>query len=171
MGVLLAQYTIFALAALVVVLWFALPRGERALRRHLVYGGLAASLALGVNYALATLWYRPRPFVLYPHLVHLLVQHVPDASFPSDHVAVAAAFAAAIPKTHRWLRLLFWCLTALIALARVFVGVHWPVDVLGGAAVGALSLAMVLALRRPLARPVEWLVRTVRLPGRVSSGT
>jgi undecaprenyl-diphosphatase len=125
-------------------------------------------VAIGVNYVISSLWYRPRPFVLYPHLVHLLVQPAPDASFPSDHAAVAAAAAFALRGQNRLLQAVFWVLTALILLARVFVGVHWPTDVLGGAAVGFVSSSLVLAFAGVLRRPADFLLRLLRVyePGR-----
>lgn len=151
-----------------VALWLVLPRRAAPLRRQLLYAGLSAVVAIGINYVISALWYRPRPFVLYPHLVHLLVQHAPDASFPSDHAAVAAAVAFALRGQSRALQTAFWLLTVLILLSRVFVGVHWPTDVLGGAAVGFVSSSLVLALAGMLRRPADFLMRLLRAyePGR-----
>jgi len=168
LAALVAQYLIFGVAALMVALMLASPRGASALRRRLVYAGLAAALALGVNYALAAAVPRPRPFVAYPHAVHLLIAHAADASFPSDHVAVTAAVAFALMGRSRLLQGVLWAAVALIALARVFVGVHWPSDVIGGAAVGALCGGVVLALDGVLGAPVDALLRLVHLqPGAV----
>ncbi len=158
-----AQYLIFVVAGLMVVLWFALPRKAEAVRRQLLFAGLSGAIAIGVNYVIGVLWYRPRPFVLYPHAVHLLVQHAADASFPSDHAAVAAAVAFALRGQSRGLQLLFWLLTLLIALSRVFVGVHWPTDVLGGVAVGYAASSAVLAVSGPLRRPADFVLRLLRM--------
>ena len=163
LAVLAAQYAIFVVAGLMVVLWFALPRREADLRRHLLYGALAALVALAINYAVSAIWDRPRPFVLYPHLVHQLVQHVADASFPSDHAAVAAAVAFALRGQNKALQWVMWLLTTLIVLARVFVGVHWPTDVLGGVAVGFLAATAVLALSEPLRRPADFVLGVFRM--------
>ena len=163
LAVLAAQYAIFVVAGLMVVLWFALPRREADLRRHLLYGALAALVALAINYADSAIWDRPRPFVLYPHLVHQLVQHVADASFPSDHAAVAAAVAFALRGQNKALQWVMWLLTTLIVLARVFVGVHWPTDVLGGVAVGFLAATAVLALSEPLRRPADFVLGVFRM--------
>jgi len=154
-----AQYAIFVVAGLLVVLWFILPRASSALRRQMIYAGLSGIVAIAVNYLIGALWDRPRPFVVYPHLVHQLVQHAADASFPSDHAAVAAAVAFALRGQSRWLQAVMWLLTLLIVLSRVFVGVHWPTDVLAGVAVGFLASAVVLALARPLRVPADFVLR------------
>ncbi len=157
-----AQYAIFAVAGLLVVLWFALPRKEERIRRLLLFSAAAGVLGLVINYVISHIYYRPRPFVLYPHRVHLLAQHAPDASFPSDHAVVAGAVAWVMSGAGPVWRLVFWLLAVVIILARVFVGVHWPTDVLGGAVVGAVSGAVILGAQGLFERPVRFLLRLFR---------
>ena len=90
---------------------------------------------------------RPRPFVLWPALI-VIGGRPSDASFPSGHAAHAFAgavmLAGALPKS-RWI---WWTLAMLIAYSRVYLGVHYLSDVIGGAVVGAISGATVRRLSR-----------------------
>jgi undecaprenyl-diphosphatase len=112
--------------------------GGTARDRAWAYASLAAAIAARLfNGRLRKHFYRRRPY----HTLGTvpLLWKGEDASFPSNHAA--GAFALAVPL---WLHggqlggilLLF---AALLALSRVYVGVHYPSDVIAGAAVGAVS--------------------------------
>jgi undecaprenyl-diphosphatase len=77
--------------------------------------------------------------------------HAPhSASFPSGHAATSFACAATLARfVSRRVAVLLYVLAALIAFSRVYVGVHYPLDVIAGALVG---LAVATALRLSLAR-------------------
>jgi undecaprenyl-diphosphatase len=130
----------------VVAGWFFLGvvRGSRPERKHAIVALLAAALALGLNQVLGRLWDRPRPFVAHPAQVHLLLAHTADSSFPSDHVAAAMAIALVLTKAHRRLGGLLFALAGLVGVARVYVGDHYPGDVLAGALVGLVASAALL---------------------------
>lgn len=126
----------FADALLLVILWFAgRSAGERAASRRLALRGfLAAVLAVAVSGVLSAVHYRPRPFLAHPGSVHLLLPHGDDSSFPSDHAALVFGVAAGA-RGGRWSGLLY-LFAAVVAVSRVYVGHHYPSDVLAGAAVG-----------------------------------
>lgn len=141
------------------LVWFWPPLEANRARRALVYAAAAAVVALVVNVVLShALPFRPRPFVYLPRsAVHQLLAHANDSSFPSDHAAGSFAIAGALFYSSRragWWALL---LAALIAVARVFTGLHWPTDVLVGAAIGLLAAVVVLRLRDLLEGLVRWL--------------
>jgi undecaprenyl-diphosphatase len=83
--------------------------------------------------------------------VDTLIPRLHTHSFPSGHAAIAFACAtvigAAVPRTRAWL----YVLAALVAWSRAYVGVHFPLDVVAGAVLGAGLGLVVLRARRRLA--------------------
>src|SRR3954471_13949800 len=139
---------------------FVASRGyaRRGARRGAVAAGLSAGLALLTASQLANLVNRPRPFVDEPGTVHLLLAHAADPGFPSDHATAAFAIATAILLRNRRWGLLALTMAVALAVGRVAVGVHFPTDVIAGAALGsATALLLYLpAIRRPLHRLADW---------------
>lgn len=78
-----------------------------------------------------------RPFV--EHEVNLLISHAATPSLPSGHAAFYFALAALVYLSNKKAGSLFFGASLLIGLARVFVGLHWPLDILAGAIVGIFS--------------------------------
>jgi undecaprenyl-diphosphatase len=75
-------------------------------------------------------------------------------SFPSGHTAVAFAAAAVLTWLVPRLAPAFFALALAIGYSRIYVGVHWPLDVVGGAVVGLATALLLLAVaRRRSVRP------------------
>lgn len=128
--------------------WFAPGAGERdRWQRAALAGGLAVGIANAAVAVSNNLYYRERPFADLP--VHLLFYRPPDSSFPSNAAAVGMAVAMGVWLRDRSLAPPFVLLAAVLGLARVVAGVHYPSDVLAGALVGtAAALAAHGALGR-----------------------
>ncbi|MCM2532578.1 phosphatase PAP2 family protein [Neobacillus pocheonensis] len=122
----------------VIIYWFTRTESNR----QMVFQGLVtASLALGTNKLIGTLYHRDRPFV--HHHVIQLVMHEASASFPSNHAAASFAIAASIwfwRKRDGWI---WFILAAAISFSRVWSGIHYPTDVIGGAILGILLALLV----------------------------
>jgi membrane-associated phospholipid phosphatase len=138
----------------VVVLAVALAADLLSRRRLPVAALLAAAsyaAASGLTDALKGAFDRPRPSVVDP-AVHPLVAVPHSAAMPSGHASTAFAAAVAAGLVHPRLRLPLLGLAALVALSRVWLGVHYLTDVLAGAALGtAVALALWLAGRAIIA--------------------
>lgn len=120
--------------------------------RPIVPVGVLAAVAVwgadGVSHLLKVVTNRPRPFLAMPHL-HLLISRPTSNSFPSSHATTA--FAGAAVLSYLWPRWwpAFAAAAALVAYSRLYVGVHYPTDVLAGAAIGALVAgAVILVVKR-----------------------
>ncbi|MEO7939130.1 MAG: undecaprenyl-diphosphatase, partial [Burkholderiaceae bacterium] len=120
----------------VILTWMWLTGG--VLQRNLALKTFAVvMLAVGVNQLIALVWQHPRPFML--GLGHAWIEHLPDSSFPSDHVTVLSGmgltllFGGAIGLAG----FLLAC-TIVVAWARVFLGVHFPLDMLGAVCVSGV---------------------------------
>src|SRR3954452_25189631 len=113
--------------------------GLAAWRRASVAAVLSAGFALSIGKVISELVDRARPFVAHHGEVHLFSHHAPDPSFPSDHATAAFAIAVAILLRKRAWGIVVLLMAGLLSVGRVAVGVHYPSDVLAGAALGAAA--------------------------------
>ena len=133
--------------------WVARRRDDRAMASALL-APVAAVVAVVLQQPLISWANHPRPFVVHPDAL-VLVSRSSDASFPSDHACVVGAVTAALFLVDRRLGLVSGALALVMAFARVYVGAHWPADVLVGLVFGAaVATAIVLLLRSPVSRLV-----------------
>lgn len=163
--VLYAKYGVVLFALLLLASWW-LARGARDVSAvaAALWAPLGALVALALNQPLVSGFREPRPYATLPHVL-LLVSRSNDYSFPSDHAVMAGAVAAGVLLANRRLGIAAFFAALLMGFARVYVGAHYPGDVLVGLLFGAF-VAMVgyAALGRMIARLVIVLARTPLRP-------
>lgn len=103
---------------------------------------LVAILAVGLNQVIGLVYWHPRPFMI--GLGHMWMYHAADSSFPSDHLAVFAGVGLTMMFDGEIRIGIVTLLTGLgVAWARVFLGVHFPLDMVGAVVVAGLAYALV----------------------------
>ncbi|WP_455674724.1 phosphatase PAP2 family protein [Phocaeicola sp.] len=118
---------------------YALIKKDQPLLKDAVYIGTSVIEAVGITYATKHIVGRDRPFVKYPDKIH--AYGAPDAdspSFPSGHTAAAFSLATSLSITYpKWYVIAPSAVWACgVGVARMNQGVHYPSDVLTGAAIG-----------------------------------
>jgi undecaprenyl-diphosphatase len=148
---------------LIVALFFL--GGEREKRAALTMG-LIFLLLIGAGYVAKGLDSRLRPYDALGG-VRLLVPGEPDASFPSGHTLIVAGGAVvAWLSLKRELAVFLTVEAVLVALSRMYVGVHYPTDLVGGALLGA-GLALIVCSQPNLLNDIyEKVPHSVRESGR-----
>ena len=122
-----------------VLLIYAWVRRGRAVRFALLDATCAALIGLGIAQGITAIWYHPRPFEI--GLGRQLLDHAAEASFPSDHAILM--FSLAIPLllsagSRRW-GVALVLLGFAVAWSRIYLGVHFPLDMLGAFGVAAFA--------------------------------
>ena len=116
---------------------YALIKKDQPLLKEAIYIGTSVIEALGITMAMKYTFDRQRPYQKYPDLIHP-VSTEPDPSFPSGHTAAAFSLATSLSITYpKWYVIAPSAVWACgVGLSRINQGVHYPSDVLTGAAIG-----------------------------------
>jgi len=131
-----------------IFMWFVGHNQSTRYRYQLgVFAALAAmAISSGVSQLISALIERPRPFIT--HDLVVLFYKPTDFSFPSNPVAACFGIAAVVSTFNKKLGLSMFLFVGILAFSRVYVGVHYPSDVIMGAIIGILSIIPVYLLRK-----------------------
>ncbi len=139
LGIFMADYLPYLLGILLISFLFW-PRKDRVKNRAMVLVSIvSAFIALFVVKNTILLFYdRPRPYMILPTAHKLIYTSLAEnlQSFPSGHTLFFFALSAVIYSFNKKLGIFFLLCSTLMSIARVFVGVHWPSDILAGAILG-----------------------------------
>lgn len=133
------------------IFWIILGVSALAFKRTRPVG-IAMLLALIINHVatnmiLKDIFQRPRPFVTFSEIIPL-IDKPGSFSFPSGHTSTsfAAAFAVLFMEKKRRYAIPAMIIAAMIGFSRMYVGVHYPGDILGGIVIGILSAFVASAI-------------------------
>ena len=145
------EYAIFVVPLLLATGWL---RGNEHSRKVWLEASVSMLVGLLINQFIALLWPHPRPFML--GLGHNLIAHAANSSFPSDHLTGLWAFSFSL-LMHRSQRMTAVALILLglpMAWARIYLGVHFPLDMLGATLMAGFSAWLALTEARLYMAPL-----------------
>lgn len=124
----------------IIILIFLLAwlKGDFYTKTNIVKAVVFTFIAFILSQIISTYFYYPRPFVM--DIGRTIIEHSPNGSFPSDHMLFFSTIAFSyLFSKQKNIGYIFLGLAFLVAWSRIYVGVHYPLDM-----VGALSIALLL---------------------------
>ncbi|TKI08861.1 undecaprenyl-diphosphatase [Martelella alba] len=145
-----AQYSLFVIPLIILKLWFF---GNEQTRRQALSCVITSLFALGLGALCSHIYYHPRPFMI--PIGHTWMAHAPDASFPSDHGTLffSAAVALMLSRATIYGSVLL-ILSCFVAWSRVFLGVHFPFDMVGAVIIALLANMIIFPLWKVYGEPL-----------------
>ncbi|ALQ68254.1 undecaprenyl-diphosphatase [Bacillus thuringiensis] len=130
------------------ILWFNNGKKVSAIKKQytVLYTTLSVIIALLVNVVIHAVYYHARPFV--SHDVHQLVPHAADSSFVSDHSVLVFSIAFVFLLRGEKLKYVALIWAVLVGISRMYVGVHYPLDILGAAFLTFITSGLVMQSTR-----------------------
>lgn len=124
---LIAHDLVYLFLLIFAIAWL---RGSHEVKTGIIKAAIFTAITLSISEVLSAALNTPRPFVM--EVGRTLIEHAPTGSFPSNHMSIFSgiAFAYYFSAQRDLGRILLW--TAwLVAWSRVYVGVHFPIDMVG----------------------------------------
>lgn len=149
----LAEYMLYVLCLTIAIFWFTRNTSHRLMVIHAI---MAFALAEILGKAAGQLYSHHQPFAVLP-LVNQLIAHEVDNSFPSDHTIMFFSICVSFYLTRKKEWWLWLVLPFCVAISRIWVGVHYPVDVIVGALFGIFSALAGSWLMTKLSIIKKWL--------------
>ncbi len=153
-GIIVAKFLPFAFILFLLYLWF----GKNEKKEIALYSGYSAILGIALNFLIALFYFHPRPFM--DGIGTLLISHLPNTSFPSDHTTfmLSIAFTLLYFKKIRRAGIVLSVFGIIGGIARVYCGVHYPLDIFGSVVVAVVASFAILSLRGKLQKPNKLIV-------------
>lgn len=150
-GLFVANRLILLVPIVLAALWLWGAQAQRDLALKALVG---IGAALCISYLCGALWPHARPFVL--GLGQAFFAHKATSSFPSNHTIIIATLAFTLIFDRRWAG---WgyatlLLAAVVGLSRVYLGVHFPLDIAGGLLLAPVAAGLAVPVWRRVGAPL-----------------
>jgi undecaprenyl-diphosphatase len=133
------------LLVLLLALVFIVTRGWPGAKSVLFFAVFSLPLTFGLARLAGHLYFDPRPFVS-GHFMPL-ISHARDNGFPSDHALLCFSLASLVFVFDRKWGLLLGAIAVLVSAARVYAGVHSPIDIVGSFLISVVAVSIVYLAR------------------------
>jgi undecaprenyl-diphosphatase len=158
-------FAIISCCLILIWLWFGTR--DAAMRQINQQAVFTAAISIGLTSLLVVIcnqfYFRARPFAeLPPGSVHLLFYRPTDSSFPSNLAAVLFAIAVPVFIKNKRYGIILLAIAILSSFGRVYIGIHYPLDVLGGAAFGIAGTLLAFGIMRLISPLSKFLLRLLR---------
>jgi len=145
-------YLIYALPFILLLLWFLVKNKQRALAFS--FAGMLISWFIITKTIVPHIWFRARPDLMILGVKELIFER-PSYSFPSDHASALFALTFGLyffgyKKAANW----FLLLSIIIVVCRVVIGVHFPLDIIGGIVSGLIGATIIKIFEKPLDKAI-----------------
>lgn len=141
-SLLFADIPIFFLPLFLVITWVYYTYKDKNIKKKkdLLFLFYSCIIAIVINFIIQYFIHIDRPETVIEWVWKLLLDHIPNASFPSDHAAVSVAFLLGLFYARFTKTAIFFAIPVIIMnISRVILGVHWPLDILCGMLIWIIS--------------------------------
>lgn len=138
---------------ILICMWFR----NNFYKKIILYAGISAGVTLIINRIIQIFYFKPRPFIV--HRIRLLIPSKNNSSFPSKHTALASAVATSILLHERCMGSIMWLLAVLTGFSRVWVGHHYPFDIIGSAVIGSITSIVIDKNTYTFQSFITWIIK------------
>jgi len=146
-----AKYLFVLLPIILGIYFLRLPAGNKKNMAMFALSALALTYIIGL--ISGYLYFDPRPFVVGNFTP--FIPHASDNGFPSDHTLLVSALAMIGLYWNRKLGILLWIFAIIVGIARVYVGVHHTVDIIGAMVIAVIATSLVFVVNKKFLKKSE----------------
>lgn len=163
---LFADIPIFFLPLFLVISWlyYSYFLNDNSNKKNLLYIFLATIIWIIINLIIQQFFYEDRPFII----VDVILTHLPNNSFPSDHATVSFSFITSLYLSwYRKIFLFFFPVVLIMNFSRLAWWIHWFFDVITGMIIGIVSWILVFKILKKDRQIDNYIVRVMNFCDRI----